>query len=212
MKRYLLTAVAMVLAFILLGCAGYSGLKGKSGSESITALELRVAEEDERQNERIKAIDAYIGRMGEGAMGPMEKQELINRIAILESKVNNIERRNQVSIRIKEKEKSKEEEKEEKEKSRRASIRIKVLSGDRDPTSAKRMAMRLQRFGYKVERTDIATKSNFRETRIFYSSGHRDDAEEMAVKLDAVVKPLTWQSVFDIIVVTGKAREFKTEN
>jgi hypothetical protein len=195
MKFHLVSA-ALIVAFIFLGCTGDPGV-----SKRIASLESMVDEENERQNDRIKTIDTYMARIGEGALGPMEKQELIIRIAVLESRVNDLERRGKTPIRN-----NKDEDIQEKEKGRRASIRIKVLSGDRDPTSAKRMAMTLKRFGYEIEKTDIATKGKFRKTKIFYKSGHRDDAEEMAEILDdgADVKPLTWQSIFDIILVTGR--------
>lgn len=196
MKQYLLKAVTLVIALLVLGCAG--SLKDSEGMPEFGA---KMDKENERQNERIKAIDAYIAMMEERTMGPTEKQEMINRIAVLESKVNDLERRGRTSVIN-----TDGVDTEERSSKGQGSVRIKVLSGDGNPTSAKRLALRLGRYGYNVERTDIAAKRNFKKTRIFYSAGNRNAAEEIYRKLgvDADLKPLSWQSVFDIIILTGK--------
>lgn len=196
MKRHVLNAIALIIVLLMSSCAGYS-----KGSDGINELEARLDKENERQNERIKAIDAYLSTIDERSMGSIEKRELINRIAVLESKVSDLERRNQTSKMITE-----EEDIVEHDNGERASLRIKVLSGDGSPTSAKRMAIRLERFGYKVERTDIATRRDFKKTQIFYSDANRKYAADIFRKIggNADLKSITWQSVFDLIIVTGK--------
>jgi hypothetical protein len=196
MKQYLLKAVTLAIAFLVLGCAG--SLKD---SEGMAEYGARMDKENDRQNERIRAIDAYIAMMEKRSMGLTEKQEMINRIAVLESKVNDLERRGRTSIKNEDGVDT-----EGRSSKGQVSVRIKVLSGDGNPTSAKRLALKLGRYGYNVERTDIAAKRNFKKTRIFYSAGKRNAAEEIYRKLgeDADLKPLSWQSVFDIIILTGK--------
>jgi hypothetical protein len=200
MKQYLALAVALVVAFLIAGCAG-----NQIKSDGIATLEERLDKENERQNERIKAIDTYISIMKDRSIGASERQELINRIAVLESKVQDLERKDLPSMGsvgdgdiegIKER----------KTNHGQVPLRIKVLSGDGSPTSAKRMAIKLGRYGYNVERTDIANKRNYKKTAIFYSEGNRKHAAEIFRKIggNADLKPLTWQSVFDIIIVTGR--------
>lgn len=88
----------------------------------------------------------------------------------------------------------------------RKSLRIKVLSGNGDRSSAKQMSQKLKQLGYPVELIDMAPRSNFSEVVIYYLSSNKKDAEKLAVELGkpAIVKPLSWSSSFNLIIVTGK--------
>ena len=83
-------------------------------------------------------------------------------------------------------------------------VNIKVLSGTGIMVSAKKMSERLKQMGYKVGRIDIAPYT-FSETTVFFSEGNKPDAEKLVKDLGtkAAVKPLTWKSIFQLIVVTG---------
>jgi hypothetical protein len=88
----------------------------------------------------------------------------------------------------------------------RKDLRIKVLSGDARLSSARNLALQLQKLGYIVDRIDLAPKS-FPETTVFYAAGLESHGSEMAAQLPgSVKKPLTWKSVYDIIVVSGKVQ------
>jgi hypothetical protein len=89
-----------------------------------------------------------------------------------------------------------------------AHIKIKVLSGDGKFKSAKAMAKRLKKMGYKINRLDLAPRANFKMDTVFYAKNFSGEAREMAKRLggNAITKPLTWNSIFDIIVVKGKSR------
>jgi hypothetical protein len=85
----------------------------------------------------------------------------------------------------------------------RGSLRIKVLSGDGDISTAKQAAKRLQGMGYSIERTDLAPTTNFSADKVFYAADLSAEAQTLAMEIGAgtIVRPLTWPSVFDIIVV-----------
>jgi seryl-tRNA synthetase len=82
-------------------------------------------------------------------------------------------------------------------------MRLKVLSGNGKMSSAKKMSARLTKLGYKVEVVGMATTPDYVTDTIYYKSGFEKQAAGMAKKLGgkAITKPLTWSSVFDIIVV-----------
>lgn len=82
-------------------------------------------------------------------------------------------------------------------------IRIKVLSGDGRMLSAKNLARKLEGLDYKVTRTDIAPYG-FSKVTVFYALGFKDSAEDLSRKINASggIKPLTWKSAFDIIVIS----------
>ncbi len=86
-----------------------------------------------------------------------------------------------------------------------SSPRIKVLGGDGRTASAREAAGRLEGMGYKVERIDRAD-SRYSSPIIYYAAGFEDSAKDIAGRLGggAKIKPLTWNSIFDIIVLTEK--------
>jgi hypothetical protein len=85
------------------------------------------------------------------------------------------------------------------------SIRIKVLSGDGKIGSAKQMAKRMTSMGYKVESVGMADHTDYPAITIYSAPKYKKEAKTLAKKLgkETITKPLTWKSVFNIIVVTG---------
>ncbi|MCU0679315.1 MAG: BREX-1 system adenine-specific DNA-methyltransferase PglX [Planctomycetes bacterium] len=84
--------------------------------------------------------------------------------------------------------------------------RIKVLTGDGKLASAKQMAETVTAMGYKVEKVDKAPTANFSRHTVFYAPDSRKDADNITKRLggNAVARPLSWPSIFKIIVVVGK--------
>ncbi len=85
------------------------------------------------------------------------------------------------------------------------SIRMKVLSGEGKIDSAKRMSKRLTAMGYKVETVGMAESADYPANTVYFTAKYKKEAKTLASRLgkDTIVKPLTWKSVFSIIVVTG---------
>ncbi len=85
-------------------------------------------------------------------------------------------------------------------------IKIKVLAGDGKMASARSLSKRLGKMGYRVTEIDRAKRSDYQVNTIYFGSGYRTAAETLAKLLGggAESKPLTWQSAFNIIVVTGR--------
>ena len=86
------------------------------------------------------------------------------------------------------------------------SIRLKVLSGNGKMSSAKKMAGRLTKLGYKVEVVGMATTPDYVTDTVYYKPGFEKKAADMAKKLGGktITKPISWSSVFDVIVVAGR--------
>jgi hypothetical protein len=85
-------------------------------------------------------------------------------------------------------------------------LRIKVLSGDGELASAREMKKTLESLGFAVERIDLAPRPDFKSDVIFYNKGFESVARNMAGRAGGVrVKPMTWRSIFDIIVVHNKS-------
>ncbi len=88
------------------------------------------------------------------------------------------------------------------------SLKIKVLGGDGTLRSANKMAARLRKMGYyRIELIHMAPTSNFSKNTVFYKQDFKNEAEDLVARIggNAISKSLTWQSIFDLIVVTGKS-------
>jgi myosin heavy subunit len=85
------------------------------------------------------------------------------------------------------------------------SIRIKVLSGDGKIDSAKKMAKRIHSLGYKVETVGMSEHTDYPANTVYFAPTHKAQAKSLASKLgkETITKPLSWKSVFNLIVVTG---------
>ena len=83
------------------------------------------------------------------------------------------------------------------------SIRLKVLSGNGKMSSAKKMAGRLTKLGYKVEVVGMAMTPDYATDTVYYKPGFEKKAADLAKKIGVrtITKPISWSSVFDIIVV-----------
>ncbi len=85
-------------------------------------------------------------------------------------------------------------------------IKIKVLAGDGNIASARNLSKRLSKMGYPVKLIDMAPRSDFQANTIFFGRGYQSAAATLVTRMGkgTISKPLTWQSVFNIIVVTGR--------
>ena len=85
-------------------------------------------------------------------------------------------------------------------------LKIKVLSGDGQLDSAKIMAKKLKAIGCNVKNIDYAPRSDFLKTRLYFSPKFKNEAKYLSSCLGNNItnEPLSWSSMFDIIVVTGK--------
>jgi len=85
-------------------------------------------------------------------------------------------------------------------------LKIKVLCGDGNLNSAKEMAKRLMKMGYNIGSIHYAPRFNFSRDTVYFAPKFQDDAKRLVPSLgsNAISKPLTWPSIFDLIVVTGK--------
>jgi len=84
-------------------------------------------------------------------------------------------------------------------------VRIKVLSGTGDRKSATAMTVRLKELGYKVTSIDLARRNDYKVDTVFYADRFLTEAERLASEINGEIKPLSWKSRFDLIVVTGKS-------
>ena len=81
--------------------------------------------------------------------------------------------------------------------------RIKIVSGDGMPLSAKELSRELKKLGYNVDRVDVAPYT-FQKPVVFYAPGFKEKAETLAgaIKATGGTRLLSWKSIYDIIIVS----------
>lgn len=85
-------------------------------------------------------------------------------------------------------------------------IRLKVLSGNGKIATAIRAAKQLAGLGYTVDKIDLAPRSNFRTSILYYAAGYEKEAQNLRNRIgsDLEMKPMTWTSEFPLILVSAK--------
>lgn len=206
------TRLCFLFVLLLLpaqGCGVFDFLKGDSGdSKGVEKTDGK----DEQEIARLKAenIDlkqqiAYLKKVGKESLEDV-RQELAEvkseRDALIEALTKQgggTQRRSEGILRIKRDvpESSKEGPKD---------LKIKVLSGDGDLDSARMMAKRLKGMNCEIRLIGHAPRSDFRANTVYYKPQFERQGRLLVSKLgdNTVMKPLTWSSVFDLIIVTGK--------
>jgi len=86
-----------------------------------------------------------------------------------------------------------------------AVLPIKVLSGTGKRASARKMALRLSKLGYRVDRIDLASRKTYKQNVVFFRESYREAAAKLATRVGGgtVAKPMTWRSQYGIIVVSA---------
>ncbi len=82
-------------------------------------------------------------------------------------------------------------------------LKVKVLSGNGKLSSARDMSKKLIRMGYKIGDIDLGPRKDFMVNTIYFAPDYQKDAQQLAARLggNTVCKPLTWNSIYNIIVV-----------
>lgn len=211
MRKYIFI-FALSILFVFQGCAFFKNLGGSSeeeaGSSKMSKEEMiNEIEKTKIENENLRKQIELLTNENERIRS--EKDIEIDRI------------RNQNEFLIEELKRLKEENqkytRENEELKKRLSachheedmknLKIKVLSGDGDLDSAGQMAVKLRHLGYDIKSIDRATRSDYAQNIVYFTPTCSKEGKRLASAIggNTIAKPLGWNSVFDLIVVTGKS-------
>ena len=159
----------------------------------LNAENQRIIREHENKMARLKTLNQLLNKEIEALRE--ENRGIMSEDLLVKRKQSQFQGRKEFATR-------------EQEESRAdvGSLKIKVLSGDGNLASAREMAKRLGGMGYKIKAIDLAPQSSFLRDTVYFTSKSRQQAIRLLSHLgsNAILKPLTWPSVFDLIIVTGK--------
>jgi FtsZ-binding cell division protein ZapB len=159
----------------------------------LNAENQRIIREHENKMARLKTLNQLLNKEIEALRE--ENRGAMSESLLLERKLTQLQGKKE---RVAHEQKASQEDVE--------SLKIKVLSGDGNLASAQEMAKKLGSMGYKIKMVDLAPQSNFSRDTVYFTSRSHLQAKRLLSRLgsNAILKPLTWPSVFDLIIVTGK--------
>lgn len=215
MNQRILMALVVILCMALSGCAAMRNWNGSLDrdiqklKDDNEASRLALQEKDgqiDRLNKQLSTMSREIETLkAESQQAPIVMQKALSKTegseAVLKEQVSAL--------------KDKTTALEEKAAARTAvaekgagskALRLKVLSGNGKISSAQAMSKKLKTLGYRVEDTGMASRANYRVHTVYYAAGYKSQAQRIAAQLGSgtVSSPLTWPSVFDVIVVSGR--------
>ncbi len=206
--KTLLFILMAYLSFAIQGCVVLDYFKGSPKKDP---LELEVM--NTNLQKRIEILEKEKQRIRDESEREIAKAKDKNRLLnrdIEKLKEENDRIRGENKVLVEQMAKRKVEEKrtppaksvEKKEKP----VKISVLSGDGDIGSAKSMATKLKKLGYEIHSIGKAPRSNFTQNTVYFKNRAKSKGQKLASRLgkDTVLKPLTWKSAYDLIVVTGE--------
>ena len=198
--RNLLVHIGHIL--LLIACGGL--LACASGGTALNAQRIQDIERDnEELRQSVEAVRASLEQL-KTSLSALERNadELMHYIEMPG-------RIRQGAERISEKLQSIEGKLQALERQDPRAVRVKVLSGDGDPESALLVADVLREKGYEVGDVGVAPSEGFEAHAVFFAEGFADAARAIAREIGhgtnsmIGIRPLTWSSVYDVIVVTG---------
>lgn len=213
MKGKLALVIVLIFALYLTGCAGDRLIRLETQTKTLQGRVDGVNEQVTALGEQAKKIQESQQEEKDRAQGIDKKlDDIASRLADLEEEAEEVSAEDveeEANPAIPEAKPAVPEAKPavpEAKLLKSAAPKIKVLSGNGSLPSAVLMARKIESLGYKVEKVDYAPRSNFQTHTVYYASTSQEAAENLIKKLSCgvVSKPMTWYSIFDIIVVTGK--------
>jgi len=190
------------------GCGAFDFLKGDSGkSKEVEKTEGKVEQEIARlkaENIDLKQQIAYLKKVSKKSLQDVH-EELAKVKSERDALAEALRKQGGGTQRLSEEILGTQRGATESGKEGSRDLKIKVLSGDGDLGSAKMMAKRLKEMNYKIRLIGHAPR-DFRANTVYYKPEFERQGRLLVSKLgdNTVMKPLTWSSVFDLIIVTGK--------
>jgi len=193
----------LVFCFVISGCSTL-GFFDKSAKDDLERSKASIAHLNDQLvdlNKEVVALKKEVQQIKEES----QKEEAEEETAAEQAGTSDEEKIQEEVIRSKAEKKKPIEEQpviQEKEIDVKT-IKVKVLSGNGKLSSARDMSKKLIRMGYQVTDIGLGPRKDFTANTIYFASNYQKEAQQLATRLGGktVCKPLTWNSIFNIIVV-----------
>lgn len=194
-----LCIITLVFCLATSGCAGLD-ISGRNTTEELQRSKASIAQ----LNEQMAAVNKELTLL-KSEVQKMKEVEAAAKDSSVAGETGKKEQVKEVDISKRDEMKKSADEKqavEGKETSLKR-LKIKVLSGNGKLPTARQMSKKLIGMGYRVEDIGTATRTDYAVNTIYFASDYKTEAQRLAARLGGktIAKPLTWSSVYHIIVV-----------
>ena len=193
---YMRTLCIITLVF----CLATSGCTGLNNSSKNTTEELQRSKASIAQlNEQMAAVNKELTSL----KSEVQKMKEAEAAAVSETGKKAQVKEVDISKRDEMKKSADEKQTVEGKEASIKNLKLKVLSGNGKLPTARVMSEKLIAMGYRVADIGTATRADYTVNTIYFASNYKTEAQQLAARLGGktIAKPLTWSSVFHIIVV-----------
>ncbi len=179
------------LSLMFIGCAAMEKRidENASGMEELRAETATLSSRIDDLDARMSAIENSIASVeAQSTEATRKVAGLGESVNAIKSDIDSLKRRQSIGSAA-----------------RKATLKVKVLTGDNDIKGARKTAKRLNTRGFSIRIVDYTPEPKFTHPVVYYAKGFRYEAREIGRVMgkSSELRKLTWNSVFDIIVVTA---------
>jgi hypothetical protein len=204
---YIRILCIITLAFCLAtsGCAGLD-LSGKNTTEELQRSKASIAQLNDQiasVNKELTLLKAEVQKMKEEEAARKETSMKEKEASVAETVKKEQVKEVDMLKRDEIKKSSDEKQALEGKGTSLKNLKVKVLSGNGKLPTARQMSKRLITMGYSVADIGTAARTDYTVNTIYFAPDYKAEAQRLAAQLGGktIAKPLTWSSVFHIIVV-----------
>jgi hypothetical protein len=194
-----LCIITLVFCLATSGCAGLD-ISGRNTTEELQRSKASIAQ----LNEQMAAVNKELTLL-KSEVQKMKEVEAAAKDSSVAGETGKKEQVKEVDISKRDEMKKSADEKQavEGKVTSLKNLKVKVLSGNGKLPTARQMSKKLIGMGYRVEDIGTATRTDYAVNTIYFASDYKTEAQRLAARLGGktIAKPLTWSSVYHIIVV-----------
>jgi phenylalanyl-tRNA synthetase alpha subunit len=194
-----LCVFTLVFCLATLGCTALD-MPGKNTTEELQRSKASIAQ----LNEQVAAVNKELTLL-KSEVQKMKEAEAATKDSSVAGETGKKEEVKEVDI-SKRDEMSKSADQKQAVEGKETSLKnlkVKVLSGNGKLPTARQMSKILIKMGYRVADIGTASRTDYTVNTIYFAPDYKTEAQRLAARLGGktIAKPLTWSSVFHIIVV-----------
>ena len=212
MYMRILCIITLIFCLATSGCAGLD-ISGRNTTEELQRSKASIAQLNEQiasMNKELTLLKSEVQKIKEaeaatkdsavaGETGTSKEKEA----AVSETGKKDQVKEVDISKRDEIKKSADEKQAVEGKETSLKNLKVKVLSGNGKLPTARQMSKKLIGMGYRVADIGTASRTDYTVNTIYFASDYKEEAQRLAARLGGktIAKPLTWSSVYHIIVV-----------
>jgi myosin heavy subunit len=208
MYMRILCIITLVFCLATSGCAGLD-ISGRNTTEELQRSKASIAQLNDQiaaMNKELTLLKSEVQKMKEAEAATVAGETGVSKekeAAVSETGKKDQVKEVDISKRDVMKKSADDNQAMEGKETSLKNLKVKVLSGNGKLPTARQMSKKLIGMGYRVADIGTASRTDYTANTIYFASDYKKEAQRLAAQLGGktIAKPLTWSSVYHIIVV-----------